>query len=455
MNAVSTPSRPAQTAWIRLASLCLCTALVVDCGPADEAAPGAAVMELESVDPTGAEVVFWYQHTTTREEALLQMIDEFNRTNPDSITVRGEFSGSYGDIYNKMMVGLQAGSLPDLLVAYQNQAVVYHLGDGLVDLTPYMRSPRWGLSEAELGDYIQAFLQQDFIQGVQMCFPPNRSVEILYYNADWLQELGHSGPPAVWAEFAAICRQARDQPFSRAASAGRSLGFMFEADASRLASMIFTRSGDMMNSEATAYTLDTPQAAEAMRQMQELVGDGSADVLSERYGDQKEFALGQLLFMMRSSSGIPFVASAVEDDGVGFRWSVVAPPHVGDEPVVNVYGASLSVCRTTPERELASWLFVKWFTEPAQQARWVHASNYFPARRSTADELGGYFVENPRYRAVYQLLDFGKSEPAVPGYQLVRRLIEVAMIEIAQGGDIGAILTRLERDANATLEEYD
>ena len=56
---------------------------------------------------------------------------------------------------------------------------------------------------------------------------------------------------------------------------------------------------------------------------------------------------------------------------------------------------------------------------------------------------------------MYQLLDYGKSEPAVPGYQPVRRLIGEAMIEIAQGGDIGTILARLERDANATLEEFD
>jgi multiple sugar transport system substrate-binding protein/sn-glycerol 3-phosphate transport system substrate-binding protein len=423
-------------------------------GCAPETVEVVPEIDLEAVDPSGAEVVFWYQHTTTREEALLGMIDEFNRTNPHQITVRGEFSGNYSSIYNKMMVSLQAGTLPDLLVAYQNQAVVYHLADGLVDLAPYMSSARWGLSAQARADYIKAFLDQDFIDGAQICFPPNRSVEILYYNMDWLEELGHDRPPRTWDEFAQMCRAARDQPFSLSRNPEYSQGFIFEADASRLATMVFSRGGDLMDPEGTAYTFAAGQVREAMVLMQQLTSEGAAGLLSEPYGDQKAFAVGQVLFAMRSSSGMPFVNSAVNEDGIGFRWNVAAPPQSGDRPVVNVYGASVSVCRTTPQRQLAAWLFIKWFTEPEQQARWVRASNYFPARRSTARELDSYFAENPRYRIVYDLLDYGKSEPSVPGYQAVRRLIEEAMVEVAQGGDIDGILPRLEREANATLEEF-
>ena len=53
---------------------------------------------------------------------------------------------------------------------------------------------------------------------------------------------------------------------------------------------------------------------------------------------------------------------------------------------------------------MAAWLFLKWFTSPEQQARWVRASNYFPVRRSTAAQLAGYFEENPRYGKAYGFL---------------------------------------------------
>ena len=75
------------------------------------------------------------------------------------------------------------------------------------------------------------------------------------------------------------------------------------------------------------------------------------------------------------------------------------------------FGASVAVCRTTPEKQVAAWLFVKWFTETTRQARWVEASGYFPVRRSTARELEGYFARNPRYRIAFELLECGRAEP--------------------------------------------
>ena len=421
----------------------------------DAARQVSTTTSVEEIDPSGAEVVFWYQHTQMREEALLGLIEDFNRTNQHGIRVRGEFAGRYSDIYNKMMVGLQGGELPEIVVAYQNQALVYDMGEGLVDLIPYMNSPKWGLSALERGDYVQAFLAQDFINGRQICFPPNRSLEILYYNADWLRELGEEGPPGTWEEFARLCRLAQSRPFQAAQPGSRSKGYLFEAEASRLATLVFTRGGDFMDPERTAYTLDTPEMLQALNMVQGLIREGAADLLSERYEDQTEFALGQVLFMIRSSSGLPFVASALDDAPTRFEWDVALPPRAGEDPVLNAYGASVSVCRSTPEKQLASWLFLKWFTSPEQQARWVMASNYFPVRRSTAAQLAGYFEENPRYGKAYGFLNFGRTEPSVPGYEAVRRKIAEAMVEVAQGGEIPPVLQRLEMEANLVLEEFE
>ena len=118
---------------------------------------------------------------------------------------------------------------------------------------------------------------------------------------------------------------------------------------------------------------------------------------------------------------------------------------------MNVYGASLSVCRASAEQELASWLFLKWFTAPAQQARWAKASNYFPVRHSMEKELDAYFDQFPRYRIVFELLPFGKPEPNMAGYQVVRRKVEQVMVEVARGADIDQVLERLDREANATI----
>jgi len=421
------------------------------CGQPEDTGSQLSPAALETVDPQGQKIVFWYQHTREREDELLELIAEFNRANAHGITVRGEYAGNYNDIYNKMIVGLQGGTVPNLLVAYQNQARAYYRAEGIVDMAPYIDSPRWGLSRDVLADYFKAFMDQDRVHGVQIGLPPNRSMEVLYYNIDWLSELGYEAPPRSWSEFAEICRKAHAQPFSKSVDKRRSLGFLLEIDASRLASLVFSRGGDFANAEQTAYTLDTPEVRQALGQMVELIQEGAVALVGEEYGDQKEFGAGQVLFNLRSSSGLPFYKSAVEEDGVGFRWDVTHPPYAGDGPYVNVYGASISICRTTPEQQLASWLFLKWFTEPAQQARWVRASNYFPVRKSTAGELESYFAQNPQYKSAYDLLEYGRSEPSLGTYQQVRRLIQDAMVEVLDGGDMDRVLPELEKAANRTL----
>lgn len=407
---------------------------------------GSAKTGLEQVDPRGQKVTFWYQHSEEREKALQALIEKFNRTNEYGIEVAGEYAGSHDDIYGKMLVRMQGGALPQLVVAYRYQAQDYYRHGGVVDLAPYMNSPKWGLNGDVRADYFQEFIDQDRIKGVQVAFLPSRSMEVLYYNVDWLQELGYDTPPRTWNEFAEVCRLAAERPFSKATENGKSVGLAINLDASRLAAMVFSRGGDFIDEDGSTYTLDTPQVKESLAMLRDLVEAGAAEVMEEQTDIRHAFSAGRALFVMRSSSGMPLYRSDVEA-GAGFVWNVAPVPYDVDQPVLNVYGASLAVCKTTPEQQLAAWLFIKWFTEPAQQAEWSRQSSYFPVRRSTARDIASYF------RISYDLLDLGKPEPWVVGYGSVRQMIEKAMKEALEGGDLEQILGDLEAQANRTLTQ--
>ena len=429
------------------------TLLMLGCGGGTEQPVQEKAVDLEKVNPKGQQITFWYQHTGTREDAIEALIEQFNRTNSHGIQVKGEYAGRYGEIYNKMIVGLQGGSLPDLVVAYQNMAIAYYEADGVIDLKSYMDSAKWGLTSADRADYISAFVEQDFIEGKQLAFPPNRSLEILYYNATWLKELGYDAAPRTWDEFTQMCQKAHVQPFSLSDNKDRSLGYVLDVDASRMASMVLSRGGYFMNTDGTAYTFNTPQFSASLVMLKNLIQTGAAEILGEKYADASDFAVGQLLFTIGSSSGLPFVKAGVED-GAQFEWSIAPLPHLGDKPLVNIYGASIAVCRTTLERQLAAWLFLRWFTEPTQQAQWVKASNYFPVRRSTAASLEEYFDANPAYKKAYTLLDYGKTEPSDKSYEPVRRLISTAVVDALEGASIDQTLQELERSANQEKQNF-
>jgi multiple sugar transport system substrate-binding protein/sn-glycerol 3-phosphate transport system substrate-binding protein len=105
------------------------------------------------------------------------------------------------------------------------------------------------------------------------------------------------------------------------------------------------------------------------------------------------------------------------------------------------------------ETELATWLFLKYYTSREVQADWARASNYFPVRASVADDLGDYFEADPAYEAAFSFLQSGVAEPPVPGYDFVRNLIAGEMAAILEGADVEATLAFANLEANQLLDE--
>lgn len=428
-------------------------------GPAEEATAvpaegAAAAIDWEAVDPSGQTVLFWHQHTGGRAETLAAMVEEFNKTNEYGITVDQQNQGDYPDIFNKMVNVINTSEAPALVVAYQNQAATYQLADGLVDMNGLMNSAKWGLSAEDQADFFPGFFSSDVFPnfgGQRLGLAPNRSMEVMYYNMDWLKELGFEAAPATPDEFKAAACAAAKTPFTKSKGA-TSMGYQLSVDASRLASWTYAFGGDIFDSATGKFTYNSDAAKAAMTFLQDLFKEGCATVVAERFGDQTDFGNGALLFTVGSSSGLPFYRDAVTA-GAAFDWSVAALPHTSADPLMNVYGASVSIPKTTPEQELAAWIFVKYYTSKEIQAKWAEASNYFPVRKSVADNMTDYFAANPAYKTAFDLLPYTTAEPPVPGYDFVRTEAQKVMAAIVDGAEVASSLDALNEFANKTLDE--
>ncbi|HET90648.1 MAG TPA: extracellular solute-binding protein [Chloroflexi bacterium] len=411
--------------------------------------------DLENLDPSGQIVVYWHQHTSSRDELMLSLIDEFNRTNEWGITVQGESQGGYNDLYQKIIAGIPANQLPSMAVAYQNQAATYAVQGALVALDPYVESEMWGYSQQELDDFFPIALGADILPQFEARYgwPPYKSMEVMYYNEDWLGELGYTEPPNTWDEFAEMACAAAQQPFSGATGEGSSYGYVYSIDASRFATFVFSRGGNIINENGTGYAFNNDPGLEALLFLKDLVDQGCAAEQTERYGDQSDFGAGRSLFTISSISGLPYYKTAV-DEGAGFNWSVNPPPHTTSEPRMNIYGASQSIFVSTPEEQLAAWLFIKWMSEPEQQATWASGTGYFPTRDSAAEMLSAYFEEHPTYRKAFTFMamDYGIESP-VAGYDECRAAVEEMLTAVLSGADAETQLNATAEQCNEYLEE--
>ncbi len=410
--------------------------------------------DLAGVDPSGQTVSFWYQHSGANDKAMQKLIEEFNAANEWKMTVKGEFQGQYNDIYNKMVASIAAGNPPELVVAYQNQAAAYAVSDALTDLNPYVRDPKWGLGK-DIDDFFAGFINQDVnaqFGGKRLGFPPNRSIEIMYYNASLLSSMGIKTPPKTWDQFAEACRKAMD-------SAKGTYGYTLDTfDASHVFAFVVSRGGDIARPDGKGYTLSTPQMKATMVFMKKLFDNGWAKRIANADDYQSEFGNGNALFTIVSTSRMGRIDKAVKAGKSGaFDWSVAPVPQqsASGKPALDLYGASVSVPKTTPQKQLAAWLFIKWFSEPKQQAAWTQVSGYFPVRRSAETLLGEYMGKDPHFTAAWGVLKAAnlKAEPPFAGYDLVRDAINAAYSKILDGADVDKTLSALNVQANKIYKD--
>ena len=403
------------------------------------------------VDPSGQTLTYWHQYDGSRQAVLDEIVNEFNATNKWGISVIPENQGDYGDIFLNMLSVLGTEAVPHLVTAYQHHAAAYQLVEGLVDMNSLVESAQWGLTSPEKEDFYPGILAQDVSpvsDGARLGFPVQRSTDVLYYNSEWLSELGYDRPPATPAEFKQMAC-AGLTPFHNS-TAENSLGYSFYIDTTRFSSWVFAFGGDNFNEVSNQFDYNNEATLEMLTFMLDLIESGCAAPSLDRSESLTAFGEGALLFMVDSSYQIPIVGELVEENG-GFDWAVAPLPSSGKQPVGNVFGASISIPVSTPEAELAAWLFLKYFTAPEIQARWGQESHFLPVRSSAADYMGDYLAENLNYQAALDLLPYGVTEPSVPGYDFIRQEVELALESILEGTDPAVTLSSLTAAANQVL----
>src|SRR5207244_2100553 len=102
-----------------------------------------------------------------------------------------------------------------------------------------------------------------------------------------------------------------------------------------------------------------------------------------------------------------------------------------------LFGGNVSIFKTTSEKQLASWLFIRWLSAKEQTIRWnLDGSNgYFPLRLSAlADPTAKkFFDDNPHFAAAFEASKYSKVEPSNKGWQEVRTFVDEAVTGIITG----------------------
>ena len=444
--------------WVMVITL-MCATLLTGCGTKD------------GLDPKNpVELTMWHNYGGVMQETMMTLIDEFNSTvgreRGVKITVTSiAASKDQNDRLTLIAEGVPgAEEMPDLVTAYPSMAQTLVDAGLLAELDGYF-------TKDELDAYLPRFIEEGRLpDGKLYVFPIAKSTEALFVNKTFFER------------FSAATGVTLDSLATFEGLAEASVKYYEWTDG---------QTPDVPNDGKTFFAADSWFNIAEVGTAQlggEFVGDGRLNTAADSFKRIWDFSVppaltgghavidtyssnyyktGEIVACIGSTAGVSFYGDTViyADNTSESIESIVLPYPVfeGGQKIALQRGAGMVVAKSSPTKELAASIFLKWLTAPEQNMRFVSGTGYLPVTKEAFEEkMSGEIgaMENPVMKMLlevavktYNEYDFIVA-PKVAGFDAMsggyEKNVKAAMNngrrQVLEGGDANAISESLLND---------
>ena len=423
----------------------------------------SGVCAFAEADKTVIQFYFPVQLGGAAANMIEQFVGEFEQQNPD-IDVDAIFCGNYADTMTKLTLALEGNQAPQLCILDQRLLTLISM-DAVVCLDDYIQADG---GDELLNDFYPAYLESGIYEGAHYALPFQRSVLAMYYNKDHFTEVGLD-PVADYEEGGSLLHS--EGLFSVPEAAGLTVlddagnverwGVMI-ANSSGWAqqSMCITASTDgsnTFNPDGTEVYFNTPAVKRALEFMMELktVGASPEGVIDEGIMPSS-FIEGAVSIIAVSSGNLTNINNSVD-----FNYGVCVMPADGTDAGASIGGGGdmyMIKCDSTTQAQYdATWRFMRFMSDPEQQARWSVGTGYIASRVSAKDTevMKNYFAEVPQAAVMYDILNNAYRQTSVFASSEIGDLFVNMFTSVALGeSTIDDAMAYAQSEADYILEEY-
>jgi ABC-type glycerol-3-phosphate transport system substrate-binding protein len=292
------------------------------------------------------------------------------------------------DIDNK----LKTSSTPQIVMATTEQLADWQKNwKILINIDQYIQDPVWGLSAEQVAAFYPVIWNQDIVNEQRIGFPAIRTMEGIGYNRTWAHELGYEDPPLTLDEFyEQACKAAEKNNTSGVPGTG---GWFMDTDSHVALSWLAAFGSDKIFNATTGYysfnTAENNQAFIYLRALSEkkCAWNNEIPLPEESTEPYTYFVSHQTLLTSLSVDEIPIQAAALKTAENTDDWVFLPYPTEDGNGVVLTYGYSYGMMASKPSEQLASWLVIRWLSEPEQMVRLAETTDTLPLTTATYEMM--------------------------------------------------------------------
>lgn len=346
-------------------------------------------------------------------------VAEFNTLNEWGIVVYPLAMATYNSLYESVSESLNSPEQPDLVITLPEQVLDWDAGAAVINLSPYLNDPQYGFSPEDMGDFAPIFWELAGQDGQQLGLPALLSSSFLFYNQTWAHELGFTRNPLTSAEFRKqACAANQSFRMDSILQNDGYGGWIVNTSPDSILAWMQAFGGGVMEEGQVLFSSVANQSA--LEFLKRLYDDNCAFLTSEPT-PYATFATRSALFMTANLAEIPNQSLAFVQAGNGDEWALI--PFPGQLTQVIAEGPVFSVLKSTPEKQLAAWLFIRWLLSSENQTSWVKTTGMLPLRISSLDALNNYSSSHPQWDGAVGTMDKLDVQPQLASWRIARLVL--------------------------------
>jgi multiple sugar transport system substrate-binding protein/sn-glycerol 3-phosphate transport system substrate-binding protein len=372
----------------------------------------------------GTGITFMYPWSGDVQIAAEAMVDEFNTSNEWGITVATDAPGSSSALAEAVSNDLLNYSPPEVIAAPIDYLLRLNLDEEVVnDLTPYVESPEYGLTDEDIQYFSDVFWQQDVVDGYRYGIPAQRTAKVMVYNQTWAEELGFTYPPATPEEFRQqVCEAAGQLKLDDTGYNDGLGGWIINYEDMTMANWLLTFGSNYEKPNGIAF--NNNDTISALTYLRDLL-DNDCAWLSTKAEPYQYFAERKALVYSADLQELFLQQRAQIMAGSSDEWTILPFPSESSTFIL-ADGPSYAVLATSEKKKLAAWLFVRWLSAPDQQGRIVKAGATLPLGEESIQYAVELEDKLPQWNSAVDLLQYAQVPPSDPDWANARMILEDA-----------------------------
>ncbi|MCX6098882.1 MAG: extracellular solute-binding protein, partial [Candidatus Bipolaricaulota bacterium] len=321
--------------------------------------------------------------------------------------------GSYSALQGKINAAVAAGNLPTMAQVYENwvtpiESILYPIG-------PHM-------TMMEAGDIVDGLVPSNTYNGVLTTVPFNKSIMVLYYNADLI-----ATPPATWAEFYDLAKTLTVDTNGDGTIDRFGTGLRPAANPEQFLVYLDQAGGSILNADWTEVTINDAAGMAAIQFLGSLIP--YTFVTSDYMSDH----MAQVAMFIDTSAGYNYNKTAATNAGynVGVAMLPVGPASQSSM----IQGTNLAVFdvpNQTQAQKDAAVLLARFLLRAENTVFWAMKSGYQPVTKSAYETQTwkDFVAANSYQQAMSAQMLLGFSQILHPNYGDMRTILSTKFDEI-------------------------